>query len=533
MWALPAGVKGDSPIFVDTKIGTVPAAGRNWDDEASRWLADAATAGGSLGAAFETIAWVHALPGLAGSMTADAWWGLLAQLVAVAVEAERLVPEEGPLVHALLAGELPLTLAYLFPEIVPCRRLAKPGCHAASASLIDLTDGAGLVHVSQWEVARPLLACWTRCRALGIIWKKGRLADDAIVQYDWAVHQALQWTRPDGRQTLADGPAGQWCPGLFEAALRLDADEDDRAVAALVLPGGKKSDAQRAANQSLPEPAVHSEWAAAAVLRPGWNRAHPVLSIHYPGTTVRCELSAKRDVLLSGPWTCEVRQAGRLLAPASEWEEVCWVSDEDADYLELEIELDEGLLVQRQMVMARKDRFLLLVDSVLGEEPAGLEYTGSLALAPDVAFDPARETREGALVADNSRRAAMVLPLALGEWRADGGNGSLESTPQGLALRQVTDGRSLCAALFLDLDPKRFERKLTWRKLTVAESLVVQPDDAAVGYRVRIGKEQWLYYRSLALPANRTVLGHNLATETLVARFHAKTGQVESVIEVA
>jgi hypothetical protein len=74
-------------------------------------------------------------------------------------------------------------------------------------------------------------------------------------------------------------------------------------------------------------------------------------------------------------------------------------------------------------------------------------------------------------------------------------------------------------------------RRLTWRKLTVAESLETQPDDVAVGYRVQIGKEQWLIYRSLVEPANRTLLGHNLSTEALVARFD-RTGEVEPLVEV-
>ena len=59
----------------------------------------------------------------------------------------------------------------------------------------------------------------------------------------------------------------------------------------------------------------------------------------------------------------------------------------------------------------------------------------------------------------------------------------------------------------------------------------VQPADVAVGYRVAVGRKQWLVYRSLAEPGNRTLLGHNLISETLVARFH-RNGRVEQLIEV-
>ena len=68
-------------------------------------------------------------------------------------------------------------------------------------------------------------------------------------------------------------------------------------------------------------------------------------------------------------------------------------------------------------------------------------------------------------------------------------------------------------------------------RLTVAEAGQIQPADAAVGYRLALGKQQWLVYRSLAKPGNRTLLGHNLSTEMLVARFQ-DDGQVQSLIEI-
>ena len=68
-------------------------------------------------------------------------------------------------------------------------------------------------------------------------------------------------------------------------------------------------------------------------------------------------------------------------------------------------------------------------------------------------------------------------------------------------------------------------------RLTVAEQLQIQPDDTAVGYRVALGDEQWLIYRSLSEPRNRTLLGHNLSTEMLVARFDTD-GEVEPLIEI-
>jgi hypothetical protein len=66
----------------------------------------------------------------------------------------------------------------------------------------------------------------------------------------------------------------------------------------------------------------------------------------------------------------------------------------------------------------------------------------------------------------------------------------------------------------------------------VAESLVIQPADVAVGYRVQCGKDQWLFYRSQAPRANRTLLGQNTSSEFFAARFVAKTGGVEDLVEI-
>ena len=49
--------------------------------------------------------------------------------------------------------------------------------------------------------------------------------------------------------------------------------------------------------------------------------------------------------------------------------------------------------------------------------------------------------------------------------------------------------------------------------------------------RVAAGKHQWLIYRALASVKNRTLLGHNLSTETLVARLD-RNGEVDSLLEV-
>ena len=120
-----------------------------------------------------------------------------------------------------------------------------------------------------------------------------------------------------------------------------------------------------------------------------------------------------------------------------------------------------------------------------------------------------------------------MMPLALNEWRQDRSHGEFG----GSGLRQRLVGTGLYAPLFIDLDPKRLRKPRTWRQLTVGEQLHLVRRDEAAGFRVQIGKQQWVIYRSLNGTANRTFLGQNVINEFLVARF-LNDGEIETLIEI-
>jgi hypothetical protein len=124
-----------------------------------------------------------------------------------------------------------------------------------------------------------------------------------------------------------------------------------------------------------------------------------------------------------------------------------------------------------------------------------------------------------------------MLPLALPEWRRDPRGGSLARGEAGLELLQQSVGRRMYAPLLVDLDPRRARQPLTWRQLTVAEDRKAVSGDVAAGYRVQIGRRQWLIYRSLSERANRTLLGSNLSTEFLFARFNSD-GEAQPLLEI-
>ena len=57
------------------------------------------------------------------------------------------------------------------------------------------------------------------------------------------------------------------------------------------------------------------------------------------------------------------------------------------------------------------------------------------------------------------------------------------------------------------------------------------PPHQAAGFRVQEGLEQWLVYRTLDEPRNRTVLGCNIACGFLIGRIE-ETGVVDRDIEI-
>jgi hypothetical protein len=199
--------------------------------------------------------------------------------------------------------------------------------------------------------------------------------------------------------------------------------------------------------------------------------------------------------------------------------------------LELGQELSEGLRLERQILFGRDDRVLYLADSVISREPSprNIRHSLRLPLAHDAHWQPETDTRDGLVVGRKVRTA--VLPLGLHEWRCDPRGGMLEEHSGQLVLTEEANGRALCCPLLIDLDKKRSKKPRTWRHLTVGENLEIVPRDVAVGFRAQSGKNQWLFYRSLGTPGNRTVLGQNIAGEFCAGRF-LTTGKLREWIEI-
>ncbi len=286
-------------------------------------------------------------------------------------------------------------------------------------------------------------------------------------------------------------------------------------------------------------PGSYNAEAKAALLRQGKQPLHDDLFVDFGSPQVQIALCASGVPLARGDWTSHVTANHEPLTSVGPWSAVCWRSEKPFDYLELELPLSSGWKLTRQMLLAREDRFVLLADALIGSEgregeapaePVELRYSTSVPLAAGAKFVAARETREGWLESGKRRRATIVPP-ALAEWRSDFCHAELLESDGRLVLQQAALGCNLYAPLWIDLDPRRLKRPVTWRRLTVAENSAIVHRDIAAAYRIQAGRDQWLIYRSLAPPGNRSVLGYN-TLKSLVCLRIASGGKTERIVEI-
>ncbi|MBA4020165.1 MAG: hypothetical protein C0483_23635 [Pirellula sp.] len=280
----------------------------------------------------------------------------------------------------------------------------------------------------------------------------------------------------------------------------------------------------------IPAAAYHSEAGRLSLLRADWSPGAAELAVDWSRPELRWEFRVGQTQFFAGCTLPDVRLNGKTVAVRGSWEEVCWESNVDVDYLELEIALESGARLQRQFILSRRDGLLYIADAVLLADPADVETVLRIPTAQNVALQPAAETREVMLFV--GKQQVLLVPPLLPEWRSEKRVGELTSDGKELRLAQSSrQAAALYVPLVVVYDRKRARGECTWRRLTVGENLTLVSQDQACGFRVQIGRENWLAYRSLTDRANRTLLGVNLQTNFLLARF-TKEGESEPLVEI-
>lgn len=499
------------------------AKGKNLESLAKAWLKDSQGVA-DLSSGLLAAAWSHALLAASQKLKEALWRKLFARLLAIAEDSAALSIESDPLAFLLVRGELSFSLGVVWSADA----LLKQGREALNQAGRELLDGNGFPSWSELPQARLMLAAITRCQHLGAATSDGCLTGDAAIQFDWFIRQSIRFTDGNGKAALANGRGGEWNKALFQSTMQLSGDEEDERLAQLALRGGGWSNKK----SSLPtaSPSARSEWSHTAMLRSDWSRGALGLAVSYGDeSALHTELFSRKQTIWSGACATQVQVNGKPLQPAGPWEEVCWFKDDEAVFLELQQHLTDGWTLQRQFLLCSKHAFLYTADAIIGAESAQIEIENRWPLHESV--QPLVEEENHELFLNTNRREAIVLPLALPEWRTHLSPGDLVHENGELVYRFRTTGSAAYLPMFVELNAKRVLKPFTWRQLTVAEKLTILPHDQAVGFRAHVGKKQWLFYRSLAETANRTVLGQNFSSEFYAGTFRTD-GSCDDLVQI-
>lgn len=472
----------------------------------------------------------------AAALSPDALWPLFRRVLtavlqhAPAVDTTGQAPDEALLCN----GEIPFCAGLLFIDLQGAPESMRRGQKVLKKDLPARTDNDGTVH-AEITTRLPLwLASLLRCTAWADAFEAELWNADERGLVNDVCERTLALCRADGRLALTNGLAMDPLPVLTAAAELFDWPSGNPSLACLMSlhrhASGQKPSRTSRAGGALVMPSNQSDWARFALLRSDWSATADSVAVTHHAALPQLDVTIGGEALLHGPWDLQLRIGDAQIELADEWSCVCWETDPEADYVELQMCGPGKLRVERMILLSRTDRFLLLADSVSGVKNERIELTSQLPLVGGLTATAETATRQWQLRGPRSR--VRMIPLGLPADR-------VHSTPHActvadgmIRLQHLAEGRGLLAPLVFDWHPERRNAAVDWKPLTVTEEGKILRSDQAAGYRLRVGAAQWLFYRSLqSTGQSRAVLGHHTFNETVIARFD-KAGDVEPLLMI-
>lgn len=496
--------------------------------------------------------WLWSGPRVAADVAWPVWRLVLTRSLELAAYlAKPLTCELTPDRRLLVTGELPWLLGQMFGDIEGVTEFKQLGQQSLRNELIEQTDGDGTPAASLLPILPRWLASLTRSVEVGAIVSEPVLEGEACFRFEDVVTKSVTLLDRDGNmlgvathptQVTETGPLvsmllrGAELAGLDELSL---VAESLRFRLHVASDGSKDKFRSETFSESPDErlivtdtdlPATQSDWASWACLRNWWHPTANTALVRHDGPSVNLQLSLLGVPIIDGEWGLSVRLDGQRLTWTDGWTCSCWSSDTDMDYLELQLDVPDGPMLCRQVLLSRKDHFLVLADSVAkaGRRRIDLEWTLPLRRGARAKCDNA--TREIRLAASDVK--VRCYPLALPDDRLHSTVGEFDSTLGELRLSQASSSESLYAPIVLDWSPERASLDAEWRTLTVTEEGRKLAPWEAAGHRLRVGKLHLVLYRSLHTSEDfRAVLGLYTDKESVIAQFNDQ-GYVLPIVSV-
>jgi len=293
--------------------------------------------------------------------------------------------------------------------------------------------------------------------------------------------------------------------------------------------GRSRSD-KNAVNGKLPRTSTQSDWGEWASLRNQWSGSVDACVVRYSTPIPTIDVLTGNVPFLSGEWGHELKVNGKSVPSSGDWSCCCWNLDEDAVFIELQLEQEDVATVIRQALLLKQESVLLLSDSVRLPAAGKVQLRRKFPLIPGWELAEDTLSRELQLVRGSQR--VRVFPWSGPQMKLERTDETIKATGDQIRVSVQGEGAAFYSATMLDWNPKRGDEPVDWQRVTVCEDAQYIPPEVAVGHRLRIGKKQWVLYHSHQKPAiPRSVMGIHTLSETVVASLNNK-GDVTTMVEV-
>ena len=489
--------------------------------------------------------WIHALPEAGRSISPALWLEVLQCALTQVDRAWESGPSDGLFPWMVWACEVPLALAKQLSNLGGKDRIVSETLNRIALLLEESSDNPQSFLARGGQDLRALLACIMRCR-----WSA-----DAVGARKWYPPQrkalsklaiaGLALSDAEGRQLLFDRDDTSldedfWC-NLNQLAGK---NKKLQLATACALPdsigktlGEKPSKLRKdvTIDVSMPSHSHYWEKNSIATMRRSWRDRGCRVAVDFSADVIWLDVIGNDGQrIMSGDWDVEIFQNQKPLQTDVSWQEVCWFTDDDVDYLELECEVENVCKIQRQVMLMRDEGVVYFADALIAQAPDQWSVKSTWTISNDIELRSEPKTTEARLVraGNENQTSALLLPVAMPEWRRSPNHSRMECTGQTLTLQCDTSAKNLYNPLVMSLRGIESTPAYTWRQLTIAEELQNQPRHIAEAYRVQVNRDQWVFYRSLTPCARRTVMGLHLNTEFYAGRFSREDGLFEPVVEV-
>lgn len=427
----------------------------------------------------------------------------------------------------LMLVELPILMLHKFHR----HDEGRGGPMAAAEAAISLLGDRvlGVLDDDGWPGAEvrqdfgPLAASWTRSVAL--LESLGMSLEEEVAKVlRWLPRQIMRLKRAD-RTLMLSSATAKVSDDLLNLMIEVFGDADDALIFQRTVdrPEPPKSNLVMLTKSCN----TISTWGESLLFHDGWEKKSCRVAAVFDQQGCQLEI-AKTKTLIRGNVFPNLIVDGNPLSILEEPDVLVEYVDGAVAFAEVQWQLDNEVVMQRQIILSMEDKFAWIGDAVVAPMESEIEYHCQWTLGEGISNVPESETNESYLY-DGKKMRALVIPPALGEWKADRSGGQLSCAEDHFSMRIKRKGRSLYAPVFIDLSPKRSLKPRTWRQLTVAENLEIVGLDVAVAYRVHVGKQQFAFYRSMSQPRNRTFFGENVNTEMFLGRLEKNRSMTELV----